>query len=149
RHLLPAGTLPPAGAGDAVTFRASGGPGLRLRREGDALRLGRALTRLDLAGLDPSGPSRFAKLLLKIGDDCFSSILACTPRGRALDCRPESSAIPPGPGWAGGAPPLVGPMVGGLRAAPPGDITAFAQPAARYVFPPLRPGSWRLRARLV
>src|SRR5437762_830183 len=49
------------------------------------------VTRVDLGTL-VSAP-RFAKLLVKIGDDCFSTVLACVAHGGAIRCTPERSAL--------------------------------------------------------
>ncbi len=146
---VPSGALLHRPAGDGETFRPTGGPALHLRRAGTAWRLALALTRLDLAGLDRADAPDFAKLLLKVGGDCFSAQLRCRQRGRALDCRPERSAVLHGHVWRGRREPLAGVMVTAFDDARLESVSVFAQPDGRYVFPPLRPGSWRLRARLV
>jgi virginiamycin B lyase len=148
---LPPGTLVPSGAGNAVTFRPRPriGRSLRFRRQDDAIRLSLVLTRLDLAGLEPAAPPSFAKLLVKVGDDCFSAVLACARRGRTLDCRPERSAMLHGRVLSGRRVPLPGAMVTAYDDGRLESVSVFAQPDGRYAFPPLRPGSWRVRARLV
>ncbi len=149
---LPAGALGARRSSNGVIFRprpAVRGTRLSLRQEGRAHRLALGLTRLDLAGLEPSAPPAFAKLLVRIGDDCVSAVLRCAPRGTALDCRPERSAVLHGHVRSGRRSPLAGVMVTAFDDSRLESVSVFSQPDGRYAFPPLRPGAWRLRARLV
>src|SRR5262245_40510033 len=59
----------------------NGGSRLALRRVRAAYRLSAKLKGFDLAALDPTHPPRFIKQILKVGDDCFAAVLACTASG--------------------------------------------------------------------
>jgi cysteine-rich repeat protein len=88
------------------------------------------------------------KQILKIGDDCFSSILACSAHAGSIRCRPERSARLVGT-VAGGGSPLAGVMLTAYDDTRLESITVFSQEDGHFAFPMLRPGSYRLRARLI
>jgi hypothetical protein len=90
-----------AAQGDGARFAYSnGGSRLTLRRVHGAYRLSARLNGFDLAALDPGHPPQFIKQILKIGDDCFASVLACsasdgagcTQRGAARSQRSRTGA---------------------------------------------------------
>jgi virginiamycin B lyase len=142
---LPAGALIGNGAGSRFAYRA---PGTRLvlRRIDAGFRVDLHLARLDLAPLDLASPPLRLKQLVKLGDDCFSAILACAVERGKLVCRPERSALLRGK-VATGRTPLPGAIVTAFDDARLESVSVFAQENGRYVFPALRPGTWRVRAR--
>ena len=90
----------------------------------------------------------FAKLLVKIGDDCFSAVLVCRRRPRpALRAGALGAAARPRRDRAGG--PLAGTMVTAFDDDRVESVSVFAQEDGHYVFPRLRPGTYRVRARLL
>ena len=118
-----------------------------LRRSGNAFQLSGGFTRVNLPTL-VSTP-RFAKLLVKIGDDCFSTVLACVAHGGGLRCTPERSAFLRGHVTATGGGPLPGTMITAFDDGRLESVSVFAQTDGRFVFPRLRPGTYRLRARRI
>ena len=127
--------------------RGRGGAHVVLRRTGAVYRLSARFDRLDVPGLAP--PPRFAKVLVKIGDDCFSAVLACTARRlNNLRCSPERSAVLRGH-VAGAGQALPGTMLTAFDDTRLESVSVFAQQDGRFVFPRLRPGTYRLRARLL
>jgi cysteine-rich repeat protein len=132
------------------TRRGTGGVGagsrLALRRNGNAFQLSGGFTHVDLTSL-VSTP-RFAKVLVRIGDDCFSSVLACADDGRGIRCSPERSALLRGHVTAAAGGPLAGTMLTAFDDDRLESVSVFAQEDGRFVFPRLRPGTYRLRARL-
>ena len=85
---LPAGALATSRSGQLFDFRA-GDSHLSLRRMRGAFQFNARLGGLDLSVLDPNRPPQHVKQILKIGDDCFSSILACSTHEGSISCRPE------------------------------------------------------------
>ncbi len=143
---LPAGALMANARGTRFAHRAPG-ERLALRRLGAGFRLRLRLGRLDLAGLDLASPPAHVKQILKLGSDCFSAILACSVRrGTRLVCRPERSALLRGKVTVGRT-SLPGAMVTAYDDARLESVTVFVQENGRYVFPALRPGTWRVRVR--
>jgi cysteine-rich repeat protein len=149
---LPPGALRTVGGGALFAYdeKASGaglgrGSRVKLRATGATWRLTLRLQGLSLP--DPGMPEH-AKLLVKLGDDCFSAILACRRHGDLLRCTPERNARLRGRVTAGGA-PLPAVMVTAFDDARLESVSVFAQDDGSYLFPPLRPGSWRLRARRI
>jgi cysteine-rich repeat protein len=149
---IPAGGLVAHGRKTFILSPGQGsggtGPGSRLvlRRRGAVYRLDARLAHLDEQGSQTN--PHFAKLLVKIGDDCFSSVLACAARGRTLRCAPERSALLRGQVTAAGN-PLVGTMLTAFDDTRLESVSVFAQENGRFVFPRMRPGTYRLRARLL
>ena len=90
------------------------------------------------------------KQILKIGDDCFSSVLACTRQGeRRRAARPSAPRCCAGRVERSGHAPLAGRRWSRCSTTQRLEsVSVFAQEDGRYVFPPLRPGTYRLRARL-
>jgi hypothetical protein len=148
RRALPAGALAGKPGGEAFVLHA-GGTRLALRRTRGVFRLDARLRGLDLAALDPAHPPTHLKELLKIGDDCFSAVLACAARGDGIVCRPERSALLAGRVESPGQGALAGVMVTAYDLPRLESVSVFTQEDGRYAFPPLRPGGYRLRARLV
>ena len=127
--------------------RGRGGAHVVLRHTGAVYRLSARFDRLDVPGL--ATPPRFAKVLVKIGDDCFSAVLACTARRlNNLRCSPERSAVLRGH-VAGAGQALPGTMLTAFDDTRVESVSVFAQQDGRFVFPRLRPGTYRLRARLL
>jgi cysteine-rich repeat protein len=127
---------------------ASGGRGsLSLRQLRGGYRLDVRLLDLDLAGL--ADPPLRVKQLLKIGDDCFSAMLSCSTTHGRLVCARERSALLKGTVGAGRRQPLAGAMLTVYDASRLESVSVFSQEDGRFVFPPLRPGSYRVRVRLV
>ena len=145
---LSAGSLAARPGGKRFAYRA-GGSRLSLRRSGFAYRLSARLTAVDLTGLDPANPPQFMKQILKIGDDCFSSVLACTASGGGVVCRPDRTAVLAGRVQTGGRAPLAGAMLTVFDDARLESVSVFAQEDGHYAFPRLRPGQYWLRARLI
>src|SRR5262249_2802355 len=100
---LPAGALATSTSGQLFDYRA-GSSHLSLRRRRGAFQFRARLGGLDLSVLDPSRPPQRVKQILKIGDDCFSSILACSANGASIRCRPERSVHFTGTVAASGSP---------------------------------------------
>ena len=130
--------------------RGSGiGTGARLvlRRRGAIFRLSAHFGRVDMPGLATA--PHFAKLLVKIGDDCLSAVLACAARGSDLRCVPERSALLHGHVLTAARGRLPGTMLTAFDDSRLESVSVFAQENGRFVFPRLRPGTYRLRARLL
>jgi virginiamycin B lyase len=142
---LPPGALVPLGrSGFAYRHRGSE---LSLHRVRGAYRLGLRLRDLDLRALRPPPP--FVKQILKIGDDCFTAMLACTREHGGVLCRSDRTARLAGrvTDAAGGV--LTGTMMTLLDDVRLETVSVFVQEDGHYVFPPVRPGAYRLRARLI
>jgi hypothetical protein len=131
--------------------RSSGigtGSRLVLRRKGVIFRLSARFDHVDAPGLATA--PHFAKLLVKIGDDCFSAVLACAMRGHDLRCAPERSALLRGHvSTVARRRPLPGTMLTAFDDSRLESVSVFARENGRFVFPRLRPGTYRLRARLL
>ena len=123
------------------------GSQLDLRRTGAVFHLSARFNHLDVPGL--ATPPHFAKVLVKIGDDCFSAVLACTAHGRGLRCAPERTALLRGHVVDATGKPLSGTMLTAFDDTRLESISVFAQENGHFVFPRLRPGTYRLRARLL
>jgi cysteine-rich repeat protein len=153
---LPAGALEPRTHGNTFVFTQRE-PGGAIGRHSfvsvgklrDAYRLRVRLTSLDLADLDLGDPPQRVKQLLKIGDDCFSSLLLCSAQDSSLICKPERNAVLRGRVQTGPHRRLAGAMLTAFDDARLESVSVFSQADGRYVFPRLRPGSYRLRARLI
>lgn len=146
---LLAGALTAQGGGKRFVYR-NGGSRLTLRRvRGGAYRLSARLNGFDLAGLDPANPPQFMKQILKVGDDCFASVLACTATKGKVLCSPERSAQLAGRVRRSRREPLPGAMVTLIDDVRLETVSVFVQQDGRYAFPRLRPGQYRLRARLI
>jgi virginiamycin B lyase len=124
-----------------------GGRELRIRPRGAAYRLDARFT--DIALPELASPPAHLKEVVKIGDDCFSAVLACGARRGRLRCRPERNAILRGRVLDGSRQPLAGAMVTVFDDTRLESVSVFSQPDGVFVFPPLRPADYRLRARLV
>jgi cysteine-rich repeat protein len=150
---LPAGALRALRAGALFAYdEKSGRPGfgrgsrVKLRRTGASYAL---TVRLQDIDLPDAGVPAHAKLLVKLGDDCFSTVLACNgAAGGNLRCTPERNARLRGRVTAAGA-PLAAVMVTAFDDARLESVSVFSQQDGRYAFPPLRPGAWRVRARRI
>src|SRR5262249_34664209 len=108
---IPAGGLVTHMGKTGAVFRAlhgdagiGAGSRLVMRQTGVSFRMRARFDHLDLSGF--AGTPRFAKLLVKIGDDCFSAILACSTHGQDVSCAPERSARLRGAVAANGGGPL-------------------------------------------
>jgi cysteine-rich repeat protein len=123
------------------------GSRLTLRQNGVAYRMSVRLKNVDAPGL-ASNP-HFGKILLKIGDDCFSSVLVCSAHQGNLRCAPERTALLRGHVADGGGNPLPGTMITVSDATRLESISVFAQEDGHYVLPRVRPGTYGLRARLL
>jgi cysteine-rich repeat protein len=131
-----------------ATGPGGGGSRLVLRQSGAIYQLSARFDRLDVPGL--ASPPHFAKLLVKIGDDCFSAVLACDARRHDnLRCAPERSALLRGGVTGAAGQPLPGTMLTAFDDTRLESVSVFAQESGRFVFPRLRPGTYRLRARLL
>lgn len=150
---LPAGALRRLRGGalhayDERAGRPGFGRGSRVRLRRDGAHFGLTLRLQGLALPDPGSPAH-AKLLVKIGDDCFSAVLACSRgSGGTLRCTPERSARLRGRVTTGGS-ALPAVMVTAFDDRRLESVSVFTQDDGRFVFPPLRPGTWRLRARRI
>ena len=144
-------------AGNLVSYR--GGRRFAYRNGDSRLALGHArggyrlaadLGHFDLAALDLVHPPRFMKQILKIGDDCFSSVLACTAQGERdrLQAGAHRAAAPDASS-ARGTRRCPGTMLTLFDDERLETVSVFAQEDGHYVFPRLRPGTYRLRARLI
>jgi virginiamycin B lyase len=145
---VPAGGLVARQHGRVFDGRGALGPGslLVLHRDAGAFRMSLRLGHLDVPGF--AAAPHFAKLLVKVGDDCFSAVLACRSSHGAIRCAPERTALLRGDVTvAGGAP--AGTMLTAFDDARLEDVSVFAQEDGHFVFPRLRPGLYRLRARLL
>jgi len=132
---------------DEATGRPGFGPGSRLglRRA----KVGFDLTlRIRGVGLPDLGDPGHAKLLVKLGDDCFSAVFACTGHGASLQCKPERSAHLRGRVTSSGT-PLAAVMMTAFDDARLESVSVYTQEDGRYAFPALRPGGYRLRARRI
>jgi hypothetical protein len=89
---LPAGSLVAHGAGRRFMYR-TGGSKITLQRARGGYRLTARLGDFDLATLDPRHPPHFLKQVLKVGDDCFASVLVCSARDGRIVCAPERTAL--------------------------------------------------------
>src|SRR5262245_10839791 len=145
---LPAGSLVAHGGGKRFAYQAAGSE-LSLDRVRASRRLTARFGNLDLAGLDLAHPPRFLKQILKVGDDCFTSVLACTTRRGGITCAPERTAVLAGRVEQGRHVPLPGATLTLFDDARLETVSVFAQEDGHYVFPRLRPGTYRLRARLI
>ncbi len=151
---IPAGGLVAHMGKTGGVFRALHGPAgigagsrLVMRQTGVTFRMRARFDHLDLSGL--AGTPRFAKLLLKIGDDCFSAVLACSAHGHDVTCAPERSALLRGSVAAAAGGPLSGTMVTAFDDGRLESVSVFAQADGHFAFPRLRPGTYRVRARLI
>ena len=150
---LPAGALRSLRGGDLFAYdEKSGRPGfgrgsrVKLRRTGASFGL---TIRLQNTDVPDAGVPAHAKLLVKLGDDCFSAVLACAAGGNgSLRCTPERNARLRGRVTAAGS-PLAAVMVTAFDDARLESVSVFSQEDGRYAFPPLRPGTWRVRARRI
>ena len=147
---IPAGGLV---ARRGATFEFRAGPGdpngagsrVVLRRTGAVYRLRARFTHLDVPGLATT--PHFAKLLVMIGDDCFSAVLTCAGQGRGFRCEPERSAVLRGRVAAASGGPLAGTMLTVFDDARLEGVSVFAREGGGFAFPRLRAGSYRLRVR--
>ena len=158
---IPAGGLTALSDGTAFVFRSpprrlavsqapgglSAGAALDIRRAGAVYRLRARFDHLDVPGLATT--PHFAKVLVKIGDDCFSAILVCSAHGPGLRCVPERSALLRGHVTAAAGGPLAGTMVTAFDDDRLESVSVFAQEDGHFVFPRLRPANYRVRARLL
>jgi cysteine-rich repeat protein len=151
---IPAGRLVAHKGATVFAFRThltvagiGAGSRLVLRRTGAIYRLRARFEHLDVPGLATS--PHFAKLLVKIGDDCFSTVLVCSTRRGNLRCAPERSAVLRGDVVAAAGGPLAGTMLTAFDDTRLESVSVFAQESGHFVFPRLRPGAYRLRARLL
>jgi cysteine-rich repeat protein len=140
--------------GTVFVFRAGhGAPGigagsqLDLRRKGAVYRLNAHFDHLNVPGLATT--PQFAKILVKIGDDCFSAVLACSAHGSDLRCAPERTARLRGNVTADTGGPLSGTMLTVFDDSRLESVSVYAQENGHFMFPKLRPGPYRLRARLL
>ena len=93
---------------------------------------------------------RFLKQILKIGDDCFSAVLACTGKANGLVCKPERTVLLAGRVERSGHAPLPGAMVTLIDDAAPRDASRSSpRRTGATSSRALRPGPYRLRARLI
>jgi virginiamycin B lyase len=145
---LPAGSLKKRGRkGFRYHHRGSR---LSLRSVHGVYRLKARFRGFDLAALDRAHPPGFVKQILKIGDDCFAAMLACTTtKHQTLVCSPERTALLSGQVERADHGPLAGAMVTLFDDVRLETVSVFAQEDGHYAFPLVRPGLYRLRARLV
>jgi hypothetical protein len=139
----------PRGDGRRASRTVTAARASTLRRVHGAYRLSARLNGFDLAALDPGHPPQFIKQILKIGDDCFASVLAGSASDGAVLCAAERSARLSGRALHGRHAPLAGAMLTLSDEARLETVSVFAQDDGRYAFPPLRPGQYTLRARLI
>ncbi|MBY0278217.1 DUF4215 domain-containing protein [Candidatus Binatia bacterium] len=150
---LPPGALRALRGGDLLAYDEKvGRPGfgrssrIKLRRGGSGFDV---TLRLQNTDIPASGTPAHAKVLVKLGDDCFSTVLACgAATGGSLRCTPERSARLRGRVTAAGM-PLAAVMITAFDDSRLESVSVFTQDDGRYVFPPLRPGTWRVRARRI
>ena len=149
-HLLYQADIPAGGItahrGGVLAFRARHAR-FALRHTGAVFRMSASFDHLDVPGLTPA--PHFAKLLVQIGDDCFSAVLVCSARDRGLHCAPERTARLRGRVDAVAGGPLAGTMLTAFDDTRLESVSVFAQEDGHFVFPRLRPGTYRLRARLL
>src|SRR5581483_740783 len=143
---VPAGGLVAHVRDDAFVAHEAGSR-LVIRRLGAAFRMTASFAHLDLSGI--GGTPRFAKVLLKVGDDCFSAVVVCAAGGGKLRCTPERSALLRGRVTAARGGTLPGTMLTAYDDGRLESVSVFAQEDGRFVFPRLRPGTYRLRAFLI
>jgi cysteine-rich repeat protein len=148
---IPAGGLVAHRGGTDFVFRMRQGGGgigagsrLVLHRSGIAFRMSARF-----AGVPGFAAPHFAKILMKIGDDCLSAVLVCTAHGSGLHCAPERSALLRGHVADGTGAALPGTMLTVFDDARIEDVSVYAQEDGHFVFPRLRPGTYRLHARLL
>ncbi len=103
---------------------------------------------LHLAEWSEVNPQRI-KQILKIGDDCFSSLLVCSAKNNRITCEPERRASLKGRVSGPNGTRLSGAMLTAFDDSRLETVSVFVQENGRYAFPPLRAGSYRLRARLI
>ena len=143
------GALAAQGGGKRFVYR-DGASQLSLRRVDGAYRLTVGLRGFDLAALDPASPPQFMKQILKIGDDCFASVLACTAkRSGRVACRSERTVLLAGRVERAGRSPLAGSM---LTLIDDRASRRFPSSLRRTATMPSRgcvPAQYRLRARLI
>src|SRR5262249_47641052 len=89
------------------------------------------------------------KQILKIGDDCFAAVLACSGRTDGLSCSPERNVLVAGRVETSAHAPLPGAMITLIDDQRLETVSVFAQRDGRWVLPLQRPGTYRLRARLI
>jgi cysteine-rich repeat protein len=145
---LAAGAVASYRGGKRFAYRA-GGSSLSLGQSRGVYRLTARFGGFDLSALDLASPPHFLKQILKIGDDCFASVLACTGRTDGVTCSPERNVLLAGRVEGTGHAPLAGTMLTLIDDQRLETVSVFAQRDGRYVFPLQRPGSYRLRARLI
>jgi cysteine-rich repeat protein len=146
---LDAGAMTSYRGGRHLVYRASGAS-LSLRQNRGGYRLAAHFANVDLDALDLGNPPRFVKQILKIGDDCFASVLACTGKANGVVCKPDHTILLAGRVVDGsGRIPLPGTMVTLIDDARLETVSVFAKADGRYVFPRQRTGTYRLRARLI
>ncbi len=138
---LAAGALVARSGGKRFTYRADGSS-LSLRRARGAYQLSARFDGFDLAALDFAQPPTFLKQILKIGDDCFASVLACTGDGERPPLQDRSHRAARGARRAvRHARRCAGAMVTLIDDARLETVSVFAQEDGRFVFPRLRPGT--------
>ena len=145
---LAPGALVAKGGGARFRYHQNG-TRLLLRRVRNAYRLSARFANFDLTALDPAHPPQFMKQILKIGDDCFSSVLKCDVRNGKVLCSPERSALLAGKVDHGRRAPAAGTMLTLKNDTGLETVSVFAQEDGHYVFPRVRPGTYTLRARLI
>jgi cysteine-rich repeat protein len=145
---LPAGSLGVDGKGRRFTYRADGST-LVLQHLRGTHRLRARFADVDLSALDLGQPPQFVKQILKVGDDCFAAVLTCIPRKGGLACAPERTALLAGRVEGARHEPLAGAMLTAFDDAHLETVSVFAQADGHFAFPLLRPGAYRLRARLI
>jgi cysteine-rich repeat protein len=153
---LPAGALVAKSSGKYFRFRQTSGgapvgagSALSLRERDDGFRMKLRFRGLDLTAADLPSAGERVKQIVKIGDDCFSSYLICPTAATTVKCEPERTATLKGKvkGVTGDA--LVGSMVTAYDDSRLESVSVFVQENGRYAMPPVRPGVYRLRARLI
>ena len=144
---LPAGALASRSRGRRFAFRHGTSKVILLQVNG-AYRLSVGLDSMDLSALDPANPPHFMKQILKIGDDCFASVLACSGRGSTVSCQTDRTVLLTGRARSGKT-ALAGALLTLFDDARLETVSVFAQEDGHFAFPRLRPGSYRLRARLI
>ncbi len=145
---LDAGALVSYRGGKHFAYR-NGASRLSLGHARGGYRLAATFDDFDLTALDLVHPPRFMKQILKIGDACFSSVLACTGKPKGVVCKPERTVLLAGRVERSGHVPLSGTMVTLIDDQRLETVSVFAKEDGRYVFPRQRPGTYRLRARLI
>jgi cysteine-rich repeat protein len=151
---LAGGSFATSQGGSRFVFQAKAsqpgvGVGSKLRLKRDGLRYAMALRLLGTGIVTPPVSPGHAKVLLKVGGDCFSAVLACTGHGGGLRCEPERSALLRGVVTGPGGAPLSGVLLTAFDDTRLESVSVFSQEDGHYVFPRLRPATYRLRARLI